>query len=391
MANIEAIKSVDKSFIVLATDNDILSYTVKLTNTGTTDANNVMLQDILPEGVSVVNGSIHLNGESMCNTNLKCGIDLGTLKVGEEFTLTFSVKIALNVSVNKIDNIATIVYTDEDGTHTTTTAIATTYIILMKIHVDKYADRCFALVGEIINYTVKIENKGNTPINNVVLRDIHSDGVELVDESQTLNDWIIGTINPNQTVTVNFKMKIIQLPCPEVVENKVCINFTYDVPETNPTITSPGFAESKIVKVEVGPRSIKEITVNGDVTLVDCKPPISEIIDKNAEVEIIEVKKIKTIKNTSCQGQILTGCKLIVKGKLTLNIEYIDKQCVHQVYLSSFTVPFMTYIVIPDCCKSISTDDVFATIQDLYIDKINCYTLYHDVLIELEYTKCHCI
>ncbi|WP_270943395.1 DUF11 domain-containing protein, partial [Romboutsia lituseburensis] len=84
MANIEAIKSVDKSFIILTPDNDTLSYTIKLTNTGTTDAKNVMLQDILPDGVSIINGSVYLNGESICNTNFKCGIDLGNLPVGEE-------------------------------------------------------------------------------------------------------------------------------------------------------------------------------------------------------------------------------------------------------------------------------------------------------------------
>ncbi|MDK2587574.1 DUF3794 domain-containing protein, partial [Romboutsia sedimentorum] len=173
------------------------------------------------------------------------------------------------------------------------------------------------------------------------------------------------------------------------IKNKVCMNFTYDVPET--TITSPGFTESKIVTVEVGPRSTKEINVSGDLTLLDCQPPIDQITEKNVEVEIVSVNKIKTMKNTSYQGQILTGCKLIVKGKVTLNIEYIEKQCNQKVYLASFTVPFMTYIVIPDCCKCISTDNITATIQDIYIEKIDCYNLYHNILIELEYTDCNCI
>ncbi|MPM31904.1 hypothetical protein SDC9_78461 [bioreactor metagenome] len=389
MANIEAIKSVDKSFIVLTADNDTLSYTIKITNTGTTDAQNVMLKDILPDGVSVINGSVYLNGEIICNTNFKCGIDLGNLPAGEEWTVTFSVRISLNISIDKIDNVATITYTDENGTNTVTTNTANTNIIIINLCVNKYADRCFALVGENINYTVKIENNGNTPINNVVLRDIHSDGIELVDEAQTLQDWIIGTINPNQTVVINFEMQVTKLPCPAVIKNKVCINFTYDVPET--TITSPGVTESKVVTVEIGPRSTKEINISGDFTLLDCQPPIDQITEKNVEVEIVSVEKIRTMKNTSYQGQILTGCKLIVKGNVTLNIEYIGKECNQKVYLANFTVPFMTYIVIPDCCQCVSIDDITATIQDIYIDKIDCYNLYHNILVELEYTNCNCI
>ncbi|MDK2587415.1 hypothetical protein QOZ83_16345, partial [Romboutsia sedimentorum] len=252
MANIEAIKSVDKSFIVLTTDNDILSYTINITNTGTTAAQNVMLQDIFPDGVSIIDGSVYINGESISNTNFKCGIDLGNLLAGQEWTVTFNVEISPDVSINKIDNVATIIYNDENGSHTVTTNTATTNIIIINLCVNKYADRCFALLGENINYTVKIENKGNTPIDNVVLRDIHSEGIELVDESATLEDWIVGTINPNQTVVVNFDMQVVKLPCPAIIKNKVCMNFTYDVPET--TITSPGFTESKIVTVEVGPR-----------------------------------------------------------------------------------------------------------------------------------------
>lgn len=391
MANIEAIKSVDKSFIVLSCGNDTLLYTIKITNTGTTDATNVILKDVIPEGLSVVHGSLSLNGDSMCNTNLNCGIDLGTLPAGEEWILTFNVRVPLSTTLNRIDNVATIIYTDENGTHSTTTNTVSTNIVIIKICIDKYADRCFALIGEIINYTVKIENKGNVPINNVVLRDVNSGGIELVDENDNGEEWIIGTINPNQTIVVNFKMKVTKFICPAVIENKVCINFTYDIPETTPTITSPGVAESDVVSVEIGPRSIKEISVHGDLSLEDCKPPIADIIDQNAEVEIVDVETINTIKNTSCQGQILTGCKLVVKGRVTLNIEYMSEQCVKKVYLSSFTVPFMAYIVIPDCCKCICKEDIAATIQDIYVDKIDCYNLYHNILIELECTNCNCV
>lgn len=390
MANIEAVKLVDKSFIVLSSDNNILSYTIKLKNTGTTDATNVILQDIFPDGVCPINNSIYINGKSICDTNIKCGIDLGTLPVGEEWTITFSVRISLKISLNVIDNLATILYTDENGLNSITTNKVTTHIIIIDLCINKSVDTCFALVGDILNYTVEIKNKGNTAINDVVLRDIHSDGVELVNEAQTLNDWIIGTINPNQTIIITFKMKVTKIPCPANIKNKVCLKFTYTIPETTPPIISPGVAESGVVTVEIGPKSIKTFNVEGYNTLSGCKPEIGEIIDKNADIEIINVKKINTIKNVSCQGQILTGCKVIVNGKINLNIQYID-QCTKKVYSASFVIPFMSYIVIPDCCSSISINDITGTIYDIYIDKVNGYTVYHNMLVELEYTTDCCI
>lgn len=390
MANIEASKSVDKSFIVLSSDNNILSYTISLKNTGTTDASNVVLQDIFPDGVCPINNSIYVNNKSICDTNLKCGIELGTLLAGEEWTITFSVRISLKTSLNVIDNVATILYNDENGLNSVTTNQVTTHIIIINLCINKSVDTCFALVGDTLNYTVEIKNKGNTPINDVVLRDIHSDGIELVDESETLDNWIIGTINPNQTIIITFKMKVTKIPCPASIKNKVCLNFTYTVPETTPQIISPGVAESGVVTVEIGPKSIKEFNVGGYNTLATCKPPIDEIIDKDADIEIINVKKISTIQNVSCQGQILTGCKLIVNGRINLNIQYID-QCTKKVYSASFVIPFMSYIIIPDCCRCVSTSDITGTIQDIYINKVNCRTLYHDILVDLEYTDDCCI
>ncbi|MGL5353728.1 MAG: hypothetical protein ACRDA5_10475, partial [Clostridium sp.] len=102
-AVIEVIKSSDKNFVVLG---DIITYTIKLKNTGSLEAINVRFKDIIPNTIELLNGSFSLNGDTINSVNLKQGINVGSIKVGESSIIKYSVKVINSNCTFKIINEA---------------------------------------------------------------------------------------------------------------------------------------------------------------------------------------------------------------------------------------------------------------------------------------------
>lgn len=85
---INATKTCDKVYVTFA---DILTYTIIVTNTGSVSANNLVLKDTLPVGISYVNNTLTVNGVS--NSGTPSSISIGTLPSGSVTTITFNAKV----------------------------------------------------------------------------------------------------------------------------------------------------------------------------------------------------------------------------------------------------------------------------------------------------------
>jgi len=94
-----------KPLIELAVDKaeakvgDILTYTSKVTNTGTTDSNNSNFTGNIPDGTSFVNDSLTTDGNKQNGSSPS--INLGTIKPGQSVIVTYQVKVDSIPSTNK--------------------------------------------------------------------------------------------------------------------------------------------------------------------------------------------------------------------------------------------------------------------------------------------------
>lgn len=83
-------KSVDKEF---ASCNDILNYSVTLSNTGTTTQSNIILVDTIPNGTTFVTDSVTIDGVQQVGSNPQTGVNVGTLSPGAVSTVSFQVVV----------------------------------------------------------------------------------------------------------------------------------------------------------------------------------------------------------------------------------------------------------------------------------------------------------
>lgn len=83
-------KQVDKSY---ADCGDMLTYTIGIPNTGTTDATNVVFHDTIPLNTTFVTDSVTVNGVPQPGTNPQAGIVIGSIAPGEIATVTFQTVI----------------------------------------------------------------------------------------------------------------------------------------------------------------------------------------------------------------------------------------------------------------------------------------------------------
>jgi uncharacterized repeat protein (TIGR01451 family) len=90
-------KSGDSDWVqsVNANADSEVEFRVRVTNTGSTDFAKVVVRDVLPNGLTLVSGSVHVDGQVQAHVNdVAAGIDVGELKKGQTKSVTFKAKVA---------------------------------------------------------------------------------------------------------------------------------------------------------------------------------------------------------------------------------------------------------------------------------------------------------
>ncbi|MCY6369538.1 DUF3794 domain-containing protein [Clostridium ganghwense] len=136
------------------------------------------------------------------------------------------------------------------------------------------------------------------------------------------------------------------------------------------------------------PKCFKQLTVQENLIIPSVKPDIEQIVRVIAEVIITNTRVIKTPVSISSEGQILTGWKLIVEGELKQKIEYVADEPTQSVHAAHFTVPFSTYIVLPEDFNEGCLINVVPYIEDIYVQQIDKRTLFKNVVLFLDATCC---
>ena len=96
-------KSVDSATVYAG---NVLTYTIIVSNNGTIDATNSVLQDSIPSGTTYVSSSTKLNNVPVTDVSgtsaLVAGLSLATISSSVKDTVVFKVKVNLNAANGKV-------------------------------------------------------------------------------------------------------------------------------------------------------------------------------------------------------------------------------------------------------------------------------------------------
>ena len=250
-ATLNSNKTVDLAF---ATVGDTLTYTITLNQTGNVAANDVVIQDIIPQGTTFIENSVIVNGETLPGVNPVSGIPIGPITVGGNAITSFQVTVTSIPTPNELTNqaITTFNYIVNPNnvpvTNTTTTNTVTTTVQNDDVIAIKAVDFTSALPGQTLTYTITTTNSGNITIEDLLLVDTAPVDTTFVIGSVTINGInqpnanpengiTLGTLAPSESVIITFQITISSSTLQPTINNDASVSYTVIIDPTKPPIT----------------------------------------------------------------------------------------------------------------------------------------------------------
>ena len=192
------VKEVNSSDIHIG---DEITYTITVSNSGKINATNVVIRDILPEGLKFINAS---NGGVYDPVT---GIITWILNI----TANSTVDLTVDVCVNKSGNITNTVNV---GNKTSNCTIESGDIVDLEIHI--VADKSEIYVGDNIVYTVTVINNGPSDAINTIANILIPNALSILSYNSTKGtfditsgNWSIGNLTNGEKVVLTFVAKAL--------------------------------------------------------------------------------------------------------------------------------------------------------------------------------------
>jgi len=201
-ADLMVTKTANSSTVIAG---DIVTYTISVTNNGPSVAQNVVVNDNLPAGLSFVSATSTVGTWSAPNWSF------GSLNVGSTQTLTIIATVNGGlVNGSLIGNTAVVTSSTQDPNLTNNTSTSTIAVSdLADLSITKTASQNPILAGDTLIYTITVTNNGYSNAQNVVATDILPGGLTFVSATPSVGtwntpDWNIGTLNNNNIATLSM-------------------------------------------------------------------------------------------------------------------------------------------------------------------------------------------
>jgi len=235
----EAIVNADKSVSDAngdgkASPGEILTYTITMTNEGNIPAVGVTVQDTLsammPHIYNPSTGTVTVDNDGTVTAktvaDLMDGFEIASIGVGATVTLTFSVTVRADMDVNTVTQLSNTVTVGGTTIPAVTIQTGDVEITGSKSVADQNSDGR-AAPGEVLTYTITVNNEGTVTAVNVPVQDTLSEIISYIDDpgagtvainndgvasTMTVSDLMAGfniaSIGVSKTVTLVFDVTV---------------------------------------------------------------------------------------------------------------------------------------------------------------------------------------
>ena len=226
-----ATKAVDSD---CAKHDDTVTFTITIENSGTLDASDLVLTDVLELGLTFVPNSVYVNSGNVPGADPNVGVPMGALAQGDTTEVTFDAQITgLPLSGNQFVNRGTVSFdyipacggdpvTEDTDTNEVFITLDSPAVLTAAKLINGVLDYC-AAPGETVTISISVENTGPIDTTGLVLTDILESGLTFVPNSVYVNSVNIPGANPNagvslgtlaqgNTTVVTFQAHNVSLP-----------------------------------------------------------------------------------------------------------------------------------------------------------------------------------
>lgn len=264
---------------------DVIEYRISLENNGEETAYNTVLTDVIDPFLQIIVSSLSATAGTPTAAGDTITWNIPTIAVSNTETLIFSVDTLDGVAPGqRIFNSATFEYGTNDNGFGITYGPETTNIVeidAQSLGINKDADIKYAVIGEIITYTVVITIPKGIIVYNLQLTDIIPDGQQYIGNA-TLNSVPISGILSDATVSFPIILVI------DAMQGTITLTYTF---------------QAEITDVQLGPVTdqINKATANWYITPTVPGNPVSDDVVIMATCNNIFLKKMQKICGTCCE------------------------------------------------------------------------------------------
>lgn len=131
-------------------------------------------------------------------------------------------------------------------------------------------------------------------------------------------------------------------------------------------------------------KTFKQLHVQKVLEIQAEKPDIAYILRDHVEIETVSIHAIEVPSSKSYEGQVLTGCKLIVNGRIKHNIEYIAATSTQSVHAGELFIDFSTYIMLENSFCGAYSYQVTPYIEDVYLKHLDNRKIFGSVMLLID-------
>ncbi|MGL4760949.1 MAG: SPOCS domain-containing protein [Sarcina sp.] len=265
--------------------DDIITYTVVLENTGTTDILNTILKDLISPSTNLVPGSVTIDGIGVADPNLSVGLNVGPAIIGVPITVVYKVKV-IGAIEDPIKNEAYAQYdykligSSITGTKSTDIQIVETdFINLVVPTLIKTSNLSEIVVDEVLTYEITFTNTTGYILDSVVVKDLLSPNLDFIEGSVKINGMSlpdadilagvqIGPVGVDTSISIFFDALVVS-KSGETIDNQSTAVYKYTDPADG--LVKIGEIESNLyqVVVEIAQLDIEKKANTDEVQLND--------------------------------------------------------------------------------------------------------------------------
>ncbi|MGL4772522.1 MAG: SPOCS domain-containing protein [Clostridium sp.] len=377
---------------------DVIKYCITVINECDILIDNATIIDMLSSDLKFVTGSVKVGEIPNITANVLEGVDIGCLKPGEIKVVSFQAKIINKPCTGYIENNAIAkFYYDPNLNNCLQVTDKKSNVVKIKVDVAelsivKKADKTIASRGDIVSYTVTVTNVGTLEARNILFMDNIPNEATLIKDSLDIGGNLIsytssdisiyiGNLFPGESIDIRYQVLVNSSNCSGLLVNCATAKFNYNLCNSSFGEKTSSCADTSVSEVKLGISTFKQISVDQNLCIPSVKPDMEEINDIKVKAEIVECHVINTPVITSNEGQSLSGYKLIVRGLLTELVEYTSCTEEQSVHSAHYSIPFSTFIVLPQNYIAGSKIDVDAIVEDVYYKMIDCRCFFKNITL----------
>lgn len=382
--------------------SDILTFDLYIQNKGNILIENIFVRDILTPELEFIPNSILINNMPMNDLNIIGGVSIDTLDINMVCHIKFKAKVKKLPQSGVIKPVALAQYQysllndirRREGNCESNENIITIQKVALEI--EKIADKSELSIGDYSLIEIKIINTGTVNLKNIFLKENLDTSLTVVDKSYKIDNIhynnldltygiFLGDLPIGEYKILTFLVNYFSSSTKDILFCTTNLNYDYQL---RAGLIFKGDVVSNTLKLNTALSNFKYLSICEDLWKSCATPNILDVDNVIAEVSNLNFHVIKTIVGTSNDGQILTGYKVVVQQIINITVEYTSDDKNNSVYTFNSTLPFSSFIVLPQNYKIGSKLSVNSKIDHITFKKKTKNCIYLNLCILLS-SKIH--